>query len=111
MGAMFMAPDFPEIDPLEAQERIAAGVLHVDVREEDEIRAKRIAGGVALPLSVFLERYEAELPKDAPILVSCRSGARSGRVVQFLIEQGYDATNLGGGLIAWEGEGLPVEQG
>lgn len=108
---MFTSPDFPEIDPHEAQERFESGVLHVDVREEDEVKAKRIAGALVLPLSQFLERYEQELPKDAPMVVSCRSGARSGRVTQFLIEQGYDATNLGGGLIAWEAEGLPVEQG
>lgn len=108
---MSSPPEIPEIGPAEARRRIDAGVLHVDVREDDEIRAKRIAGGVPLPLSSFLERYEALVPKDAPVLVSCRSGARSGQVVRFLIERGYDATNLGGGILAWEAEGLPVEQG
>ena len=108
---MYATPEFPEIDPHEAKQRFQDGVLHVDVREEDEVRAKRIAGALVLPLSQFMERYEEALPKDAPIVASCRSGARSGRVTQFLVEQGYDATNLGGGLIAWEAEGLPVERG
>lgn len=108
---MYESHEIPEIDPQEAKRRFEAGVLHVDVREEDEVRAKRIDGALVLPLSEFMDRYEAALPKDAPIVVSCRSGARSGRVTEFLIAQGYDATNLGGGIIAWEAEGLPVEQG
>ena len=111
MNAMNTPADIPEVDPHEAKARIADGAHHVDVREPDEIRAKRIAGAVALPLSTFLESYQTQLPKDLPIVVSCRSGARSGRVTAFLLEQGYDAVNLAGGILAWEEQGLDVEQG
>lgn len=106
-----MPPEIPEVDPREARTRIDEGAYHVDVREHDEVRAKRIPGAATLPLSEFLDRYEEALPKDVPLVVSCRSGARSGRVVAFLLEQGYDAVNLGGGILAWEEDGLPVEQG
>ena len=34
----------------------------------------------------------------------CRSGGRSGRATQFLESQGYDVTNMTGGMLAWEGE-------
>ena len=109
--AMPHTSDIPEIDPREAEARIAEGAYHVDVRESDEVRAKRIPGAATLPLSQFMDRYEEALPKETPIVVSCRSGARSGRVTAFLLEQGYDAVNLAGGLLAWEEDGLPVEQG
>ncbi len=111
MNTMNMPADIPEVDPHEAKTRIADGAYHVDVREPDEFRTKRIPGAVALPLSSFLEAYESQLPKDLPIVVSCRSGARSGRVTAFLLEHGYDAVNLGGGILAWEEQGLDVEQG
>jgi rhodanese-related sulfurtransferase len=111
MKPMHPTAEIPEVDPHEASARIAAGAFHVDVREPDEIRAKRIPGAVALPLSSFGEAYEAALPEDLPIVVSCRSGARSGRVTSFLIEHGYDAVNLAGGILAWEAQGLPVEHG
>jgi rhodanese-related sulfurtransferase len=101
----------PEVDPHEAQRRIEAGALHVDVRERDEHTRVRIPGGVLVPLSEFMERYEAELPRDREIVVSCRSGARSGRATLLLREQGFDAINLGGGILAWQEEGLPVEEG
>jgi rhodanese-related sulfurtransferase len=108
---MVIPSEIPEIDPREARARIEAGAYHVDVRESDEVRAKRIPGAATLPLSEFLARYEDALPTDTPIVVSCRSGARSGRVTAFLLEPGYDAVNLAGGILAWEEDGLPVERG
>jgi rhodanese-related sulfurtransferase len=105
-----MDESLPEIPPQEARERIASGALHIDVRERDEYAARHIPGATLLPLSEFMERYETELPDEGEIVVSCRSGARSGRVVAFLRERGYDAVNLGGGILDWEAEGFPVER-
>jgi rhodanese-related sulfurtransferase len=101
----------PEVEPREADAAIAEGAFHVDVREPDELARKRIPGAANLPLSRFLETYEAALPRDRRIVVSCRSGARSGRVTTFLRERDYDAVNLAGGILAWEEQGLPVEDG
>lgn len=102
--------EVPEVAPAEAKRRIDGGALHVDVREPDEHARMRIEGARLLPLSEFADRYGEELPRDREIVVSCRSGARSGRAVAFLREQGYDAVNLAGGIIDWEAEGLPVER-
>lgn len=111
MRPMTQSPEIPEVDPSEARTRMEAGVRHVDVREPDEVAAKRIPGGENVPLSSFLDAYESALSKEVPVIVSCRSGARSGRVTAFLVEHGYDAVNLAGGILAWEREGLPVERG
>ena len=54
-----------------------------------------------LPLSELADRYQ-ELEKDQPYYVICKSGRRSARACQFLEEQGYDVTNVQGGMDAFE---------
>ncbi len=41
----------------------------------------------------------------------CRSGARSGRVADYLTASGEhgEVANIEGGIIAWAAEGLPYE--
>jgi len=99
-----------EVTPQEGQRRVQAGALLLDVRERDEYAAVHAQGARLMPLSEFQDQY-GTLSKDQEIVVICRSGARSARAAQFLLEQGYRAVNLGGGTIAWEDEGLPVERG
>ncbi len=82
----------------------------LDVRELDEYAEARIPGAQLVPMSVLGQRW-LELPRDRPIVVQCRSGNRSQAVARFLVTQGIDASNLAGGILAWEGDGLPVERG
>jgi rhodanese-related sulfurtransferase len=42
------------------------------------------------------------------IVCVCRSGARSARAATFLLQNGYDAINLEGGMLAWADEGEPL---
>jgi adenylyltransferase/sulfurtransferase len=48
----------------------------------------------------------AEISKDKPVVIHCRSGARSGRIVQYLEQaHGYqNLYNLKGGILAWADE-------
>ncbi len=99
----------PEIDAHEAQKRVQAGALLIDVREQNEYDELHIPGSVLLPMSAFAERY-GELPKDQPLVMQCRSGARSGRATEFMLENGYsEVANLAGGILAWKEAGLPIE--
>jgi rhodanese-related sulfurtransferase len=53
----------------------------------------------------------AKIPatKQQPILVVCRSGARSARAGQKMLLDGYqDITNLEGGTVGWSSAGLPT---
>ncbi|WP_049471923.1 rhodanese-like domain-containing protein [Streptococcus parasanguinis] len=78
------------------------GDLHVlDVREQEEYDALHLDGVTLLPLSELLDRY-TELDKDQSYYVICKSGRRSARACQFLEEQGYDVTNVQGGMDAFE---------
>ncbi len=84
--------------------------LLVDVREQHEIVAARIDGLVIMPMSQFGLRFR-ELPADRPLLVICASGNRSGMASAHLIANGYSASNVLGGMHAWERAGLPVRRG
>jgi rhodanese-related sulfurtransferase len=80
---------------------LPAGLLVLDVREEDEWRAGHVEGSMHVPLMELGVRY-VELPDAEQTLVVCRVGNRSAYAAGFLIQQGIDAVNLDGGLVAWE---------
>jgi rhodanese-related sulfurtransferase len=103
-------PEVPEVDVHEAQRRVQGGALLLDVRQPEEFAELRIPGSTLLPLSGLQARLE-ELPKDRDIVVHCRSGARSARATEFLIQHGYQASNVAGGLLAWKEAELPLEEG
>ena len=85
--------------------------LLVDVREPNEILEVRAEGVIVMPLSTFTARY-SELPRDRPLLMICRSGARSGQATTFLLSNGWtDVSNVAGGMLAWLQAGLPVRRG
>jgi rhodanese-related sulfurtransferase len=98
----------PEVDAAEAHERVTrGGAVLLDVREIDEWNAGHAPDATHLPMSEIESRV-LEIPHDRTLVAICRSGARSGRVVAFLIGQGYDAVNVTGGMKAWHANGLPM---
>lgn len=94
-----------EISTTEVQRRLEAGEqLHlIDVREEFEVQDGHIPGVVNIPLGTLPERLN-ELDKNQSYIMVCRSSARSGQATAFLEEKGFDAANMVGGMLAWEGE-------
>ena len=97
------------LDPERVKELLDAGEIElVDVREQYEWDAGRIAGARHIEMERVAARAD-ELPKDRPIVFSCRLGARSALVTEAFRASGYDAYNLIGGLTAWVDRGLPIE--
>ena len=73
----------------------------LDVREAWELEISSLPGVRHIPMNEVPERL-AELDASQPLVVMCRSGARSLRVAQFLEHQGFArVTNLTGGILAW----------
>lgn len=85
--------------------------LLIDCREQDEWDQGHIAEAKLMPLSHFESSFLPTLTnKSAPIVVQCRSGARSLNLCQYLSSHGFsDLTNLRGGIIAWNNAGFPIE--
>jgi len=80
-----------------------APVFVLDVREPQEFQICRIPGTTLIPLGQLPARI-AEVPAAAagrPIVVHCKMGGRSAKAVALLREQGIEATNLTGGILAW----------
>ena len=87
-----------------------ADVVVLDVREQTEYDAGHIPGVKLIPLGQVPSRM-AEIPKDKPVIVTCRSGNRSGQAADFLRQQGYtNVHNMEGGITAWQQAGLPIEK-
>ena len=85
-------------------------VLILDVREQSEYDAGHIPGVTLIPMNDVANRL-GEIPKDKPVIVTCRSGNRSGQVTDFLRQQGYtNVHNMTGGINAWQQAGYPVEK-
>ncbi|HJU83431.1 MAG TPA: rhodanese-like domain-containing protein [Holophagaceae bacterium] len=79
----------------EAKSLLEKGALVVDVRSQMEWEAGHAEGSLLLPLQELEERYD-ELPRDRPLLMVCRSGARSQVAADFLRSLGYvEVHNLG----------------
>jgi rhodanese-related sulfurtransferase len=80
----------------------------LDVREPDEWDAGHAPGAHLVPMMEIPARM-AEVPTDADVVVVCRSGARSGQVVSYLMGNGWDnVRNLDGGMQSWAAAGLEV---
>ena len=85
-------------------------VLVLDVREQWEYDEGHIPGVTLIPMGEVANRL-SEIPTDKEVIVTCRSGNRSGQITDFLRQQGYDNIhNMSGGILAWQEAGLPVEQ-
>ena len=98
-----------ELEPKRVAEMLESGEAQfVDVREQYEYDAGRIAGVVHIELEHLAGRAE-EIDKDRPVVFLCRMGRRSALATQAFGASGYDAYNLSGGLQAWEEAGLPLE--
>ncbi|VDG97090.1 molybdopterin biosynthesis protein MoeB [Lysinibacillus sphaericus] len=93
-----------EISSQEVQKLLAdmQSIHLIDVRETDEVESGKIPGITHIPLGL-LEFKLQDLDKATNYIMVCRSGGRSGRAVQLLEDHGYQATNMIGGMMAWEG--------
>ena len=89
----------------ELQALLAEGkqVNIIDVREASEVAGGKIPGAMNMPLGL-LEFKMNELDKSKEYFVNCLSGGRSGSACKFLDNQGYNVTNVEGGMMAWDGE-------
>lgn len=106
-GAKSLAA-FANVNVDEFQSIIAdPNVQLLDVRTREEYDEGHIAAAKLVDVndSAFVEKAMAVLNKQRPVAVYCRSGRRSARAASLLVEQGFEVTNLNGGVIAWKDAG------
>ena len=74
----------------------------LDVRTDTEILQSRIPiNSIHIPINEIPNRI-IELDKNQNIIVYCKSGKRSQRVCDYLIQNSFNnIQNLDGGILAW----------
>lgn len=90
-------------EELDAELKAGQDLVVLDVREQHEWDIANLGprGSRLIPLGQLPERM-GELPKDADLVVHCKSGARSAKAVDQLVAAGYGKVrNLKGGILAW----------
>jgi NADPH-dependent 2,4-dienoyl-CoA reductase/sulfur reductase-like enzyme/rhodanese-related sulfurtransferase len=110
------APPFGSAkDPVNFAGMIAAGVLRgdmpvshwnaigdgfiLDVREPVELAVEQVPGAVNIPMGQLRSRLD-ELPRDREIHVLCRSGQRAYTATRCLLQNGFDAHVISGGMLS-----------
>lgn len=97
---MFLFSKVATITNKELLEKLASRPRMIDVREKHEFAAGHIPGAENIPLNKIKNYKKKETGK---VYVICQSGMRSKQAVQTLKEKGYDAVNLKGGMLLWQG--------
>lgn len=99
-----------ELTPHEAHAWMKAdpALQIVDVRTSEEHKQARIAKSQLISLQTLDVRLQ-DIDKKKPVLLYCASGGRSGRALQYLESQGYQAKHVVGGIMGWAEAGLPYE--
>lgn len=121
------------VSPEEAQQLLARGYTYVDVRSEPEFALGHVPGAVNVPLQrveddrlvdnpEFVPVMLAAFRTTEPLLIGCRSGARSKLAVERLQAVGFERLAelrhgfvgardaFGRRLPGWSARGLPVAQ-
>jgi NADPH-dependent 2,4-dienoyl-CoA reductase/sulfur reductase-like enzyme/rhodanese-related sulfurtransferase len=75
------------------------GGFLLDVRQPAELAVEHVPGAVNIPLSDLRARL-GELPRDREILVFCRSGQRAYYATRILLQNGFKARNIAGGMLS-----------
>ncbi|MEW6414890.1 MAG: rhodanese-like domain-containing protein [Pseudomonadota bacterium] len=102
---MFGLSGFKEVDPAYVAELAAKGAHLIDVRTEAEVAQGVIDGAIHIPLHLLPLRA-ADIPQDKPVVIYCRSGARSAQACAFMASKGFsNMHNLSGGIMAWARSG------
>lgn len=114
-AATVVAPaSFQNVQVSGAQGMINSGEhILIDVRTPGEFSEAHIDGATMIDINgADFEAGIAALDKSKSYVVICRSGGRSARASQYMIDHGFQkVTNVEGGMNAWLASGLPATSG
>jgi NADPH-dependent 2,4-dienoyl-CoA reductase/sulfur reductase-like enzyme/rhodanese-related sulfurtransferase len=84
--------------PVSHWESAKKGFL-LDVRNPPELAVENVPGALNIPLPELRARL-GELPRDREILIICRSGQRAYYATRILLQNGFKARNIPGGMLS-----------
>ena len=94
------------VTDLHARREAGTSPFVLDVRKPREAEIASLDADQLIPVDELPDRLEElNATKDDEIVIHCRSGARSAKATQLLLDHGYtDVKNLAGGILAWSEE-------
>ena len=111
-------PPYTNIDNMELKALLEKGVPLYDVRRAEEWRQTQVVEGSRTltyvdasgkPNPDFLPRFTAEVGKNDPVILICRTGSRTDALARELMAMGYTQVyNVRHGITRWIGDGNPV---
>ena len=94
-------------------ENLKRDIQLVDVRRPEEFEAGKIEGATninVLEEDGFKEQIK-NLDKAQPVYIYCRSGRRSAKAAQLMLDAGFSKIfDLEGGYLNWTGESQNIEK-
>ena len=101
--ALLKEPLLNKVPVAEAQDKVAAGALWLDVRYPSEYQYDRLPGAINVPLAEIRNAFNV-LDKSRQYVVYCQSGRRSAAAAFLLAHRGFRVALLHGGLWAARNE-------
>ena len=111
-------PPYTQADNTQLKEHVAQGMPVYDIRRPEEWRQTGVVEGsrkltyvdaTGRPNPEFLPRFTAEVGKNDPVVLICRTGSRTDALARELAALGYTRVyNVRHGITRWIGEGNPV---
>ncbi len=111
-------PTYTNIDNAQLKSLVEQGVPLYDVRRTEEWRQTGVVAGSrkltfvdasGRPNPEFLPRFTAEVDKNAPVVLICRTGNRTNTLARELAAQGYTKIyNVRDGITRWIADANPV---
>lgn len=99
--------DVPTLSVADTPHEFGSTAVLLDVREDDEWQRGHAPGAQHIPMGDVPARMH-EIDPDKELFVICRSGGRSHRVAMYLQRNGYEPTNVDGGMLGWMAAGRSV---
>jgi rhodanese-related sulfurtransferase len=97
----------PTVTVADVADELPEATTLLDVREDDEWQAGHAPEALHIPLGELAARL-GELPAEDSVFVVCRGGGRSARATAYLNANGWDASNVDGGMRALQAAGKPM---
>ena len=76
----------------------------IDIREVNEYNRGSIKSAKNIPMQTLLGNPDKYLKKDKEYYILCQSGGRSARVCSELSKEGFNVTNIAGGVGSYLGK-------
>ncbi len=84
----------------------------VDIRDSKDFKAGHVVGAIHFPVSrLKTNMSELDRHKEKIVIIADKVGQHAGSAGRMLQQNGFNVRRLGGGMMEWQNQNLPVVKG